>query len=121
MTFLDILKEMVDGLDGADAGTVMGMDGISVQDYVREGIDCDLETIGVEYGKLIDEIKKASEVLSLGDVEEVIISLKDKRILLRPATPEYFVALVIAGDSNVGKARYRLKRAVVKAREELLR
>ena len=51
MSFLDVLKELVDGVDGGVAATLMGMDGIAVEQYIKAG-GCDVETVGVEYGKV---------------------------------------------------------------------
>ena len=119
MAFLDILKELVDNVSGGFAGTIMGVDGISVQDYVKEGSSCDLETIGVEYGNIVGEIKKASEVLNLGEVEEVVISSHGVKVLLRLVNKEYFVAFVLTPEGNLGKARYLLKKAANTARREL--
>lgn len=120
MDFLKILKAMVDNINGGYAATIMAMDGIPLQDYVKEGETCDLETIGVEYGKIVLEIKKASEVLNLGDVDEVIISSNGMKVILRIATPEYFVALVLSPTGNSGKGRYLIKKAARDTAKELV-
>lgn len=118
MSFLEILKEMVDGVEGGVAATVMGMDGISVQQYAGAR-EYDVETVGVEYGKVIDEIKNASALLNLGEVEEVMVATAGKDVLLRMLTPEYYIAFVISHEANAGKARYLLRKAAVRARKEL--
>lgn len=118
MSFLEILKEMVDGVEGGVAATVMGMDGISVQQYTGAR-EYDVETVGVEYGKVIDEIKNASALLNLGEVEEVMVATAGKDVLLRMLTPEYYIAFVISHEANAGKARYLLRKAAVRARKEL--
>jgi hypothetical protein len=43
VAFHEILKEMVNGVEGGYAGTLVGMDGISVDHYVSEGATCDVE------------------------------------------------------------------------------
>lgn len=118
MSFLEILKEMVDGIDGGVAATVMGMDGLSVQQYISAG-EYDVETVGVEYGKVIDEIKNASTLLNLGEVEEIMVTTKGKDVLLRMLTPEYYIAFVVSHEANVGKARYFLRKAAARAKKEL--
>ena len=119
MSFQVILKNLIDSVKGGYAGTIMGLDGIPVQDYVSEGAGCDLESLGVEYGKIVGEIKKASAVLNLGDVEEVVISSHGMKVILRLATPEYFIALVLAPESNSGRARYLLKKTAKEVQKEL--
>src|SRR3972149_5050476 len=49
--FRKILKDMVEGVRGGYAGTIMEKDGITVEDYVKEGFAFDIETLGVECGK----------------------------------------------------------------------
>lgn len=118
MSFLEILKEMVDSVEGGVAATVMGMDGLAVQQYISVG-EYDVETVGVEYGKVIDEIKSASTLLNLGEIEEIMVTTKGKDVLLRMLAPEYYIAFVVNHDANLGKARYLLRRASIKARKEL--
>ncbi|MFQ5736627.1 MAG: roadblock/LC7 domain-containing protein [Thermodesulfobacteriota bacterium] len=118
MSFLELLKEMVDGVEGGVAATVMGMDGLSVQQYISAG-EYDVETVGVEYGKVIDEIKNASRLLNLGEVEEIMVATKGKDVLLRMLTPEYYIAFVIGHEANLGKARYLLRKTAVRTKKEL--
>ncbi len=118
MAFLEILKEMVDGVEGSIAATIMGMDGLSIQHYAASG-EYDVDAVGVEYGKVIDEIKHASTLLNLGEVEEVIVSTHGTDVLLRMITTEYYIAFVMGHNANAGRARYFLRKAAVKAKEEL--
>jgi predicted regulator of Ras-like GTPase activity (Roadblock/LC7/MglB family) len=119
MAFLELVKGLVDGVKGGYAATIMGTDGISLQDYIIEGSGCDIESVGVEYGKIISEINKASEVLDLGGVEEVVITSEGMKVLLRLVTPEYFMAIILSPTGNSGKARYLLKKASIAAKVEL--
>jgi predicted regulator of Ras-like GTPase activity (Roadblock/LC7/MglB family) len=121
VAFHEILKEMVNGVEGGYAGTLVGMDGISVDHYVSEGATCDVEAVGVEYGRIIDEIKKATEVLNLGEVEDIAIASHGTKILLQLVTREYFLALALSPGGNTGKARYFLKKAARKTGKELSR
>ncbi|MBI5586733.1 MAG: roadblock/LC7 domain-containing protein [Deltaproteobacteria bacterium] len=118
MSFLEILKELVDGVAGGAAATLMGMDGIAVNQYAGTQ-DYDVETVGVEYGKVIDEIKNASTLLNLGTVEEVMVTTAGMDLLLRMVSEEYYIAFVVKKDSNTGKARFLLRKAAAKAAKEL--
>ncbi len=119
MSFLEVLKELVEGVDGGVAATLMGMDGIAVEQYIKAG-GCDVETVGVEYGKVIEEIKNASTLLNLGTVEEVMVATAASDLLLRMSTPEYYIAFVLGHNSNIGKARYLARKAAEAAAAELL-
>jgi len=118
MSFQDMLKELVEGVSGGAAATLMGMDGIAVTQY-DAAQDCDVETVGIEYGKVIDEIKNASTLLNLGTVEEVIVTTAGMDVLLRMVGEEYYIALIIKKDSGTGKARFLLRKAAAKAAREL--
>lgn len=117
MSFLEITRKMVED-GGGIAGTIMGKDGIAIQNYIRGGDSYDVEGVVIEYIKVIDEIRKASSMLQLGEVEEISIKAIDMVILFRLINTDYFAALVVEPKVNVGKARYMLRRAVNLLREE---
>lgn len=120
MSFLTILKELVEGTDKGVACTLMGVDGLAIEKYVNTGMQYDVETVGIEYGKVLDEIKNASALLSLGSVEEVLVNTMGTDIIIRIVNPEYFIAFAVGPGGNVGKARFLLRKAVHRARKELL-
>ncbi len=129
MDFEDILKDLVSVAPGAVAATLMGMDGIPLACFPAngDGEDTggnDIEPIGVEYGKILGEIVKASEVLRLGKLRDVTLNLEDVNledvvVLMRLVTPEYFIALLLENAAMVGKARFVMKSSVMKARKQI--
>lgn len=118
MPFIDIVKSLVAGVQGGIAATIMGMDGLPIEQYIGAS-GYDVETVGVEYGKVIEEIKNASALLNLGNVEEVMVATAGSDVLLRMVSQDYYIAFVLQHDSNVGKARYLLKKAAEEAAVEL--
>ncbi|MDH4227433.1 MAG: roadblock/LC7 domain-containing protein [Deltaproteobacteria bacterium] len=119
MDFQAVLKEMVDRVNGGVAATIMANDGIPLQNYVKAGGTCDLESLGVEYGKVMVELKKAAEVLSLGGIEELVITSGGLKVVIRIVSPEYFAVFALTPEGNVGKAKYYLKRAAQNVAKEL--
>ena len=117
MTFLEIMQGLVEAVPGSLAATIMGMDGLTIQQYCLS--DYDVETVGVEYGKVIEEIKHASGVLNLGTVEEVCVATDEMTLVLKMVTQGYYIALVLSSGANTGKARFLLKGAALKAEKEL--
>lgn len=118
MGFLEILKEMVDGVKGGVAATIMAKDGIAIQNYVKEA-GCDMDSLGVEYARILEETKNASSALKLGEVEELSVSAPGSMIIMRLINSDYFIAIVLGSEANFGKARYYLKRAAARAKKEL--
>lgn len=118
MAFADILREMVEGVDGGLAAILMGMDGLPVQQHIAKS-GYDIETVGVEYGKVVDEIRNATTILNLGTLEDVFIRTAGSDVIIKMVSPEYYIAFVIRHGANMGKAGFLAERAVVKAKEEL--
>jgi len=125
MPFLEILKDLVEGVDGAVGAAIMGPDGLAVEKYLGGGGGVggggyDIEAAGVEYGKVVEEALKAAKVLNLGVLEEITVGAGDSTVILRMAAPQYgyYIAFAMKAGSNVGRARYLLRRAALKARKE---
>lgn len=119
MSFFEILKELVEEIGGGAAATIMGTDGISIQRYPVDDPPCDVERIGVEYGGAIEEIKKASQILNLGEIKDIVVAAHGADVILKMITQEYYMVLAVPRPSSVGKARYLAKKAANKASKEL--
>lgn len=111
---------MVDGSGCGIASAIMGTDGLAVAKYVKENAEYDVETVGVEYGKVLSEITNASEILCLGEVEEVVVTTLGTDVILRTVSADYFIAFAVARGANVGRARFLLRRAASQARKEIV-
>lgn len=118
--FSDILREIVDGTAGAVGAVLMGYDGIAVEEYFkpREGVD--LHLIAVEYANVLKEIKKTTEILHTGLMEEVSVKTERFQVVIRTITEEYFVAVTLQQGGNFGKARYLLLREAPRLKENLV-
>ncbi len=119
MAFREILEEVVVSVDGSIAATLMGADGIAVAQHVRDGQAFDVEGLGAEYSKVVDEVKRASAALNFGDVEEVVVGTPSMDVILRMLTPEYYIAFAVKSNANLGRARYLLRKTASKAIKEI--
>lgn len=119
MGFKEILKELVKRVDGGRAAILMGYDGISIDEYRSEGVDTDIQLIGVEYSGIIKEMKRASEVLDGGELTEVSVITGKGMVVVRGVADDYFLMVSLTLDGNLGKARYLMKMAVPKLKELL--
>lgn len=119
MGFRTILREIVEESGGGLGGVIMGYDGIAIEEYLREGVGVDVQTMTVEYASVLKEIKRTVGVLKTGDLEEVSIISEKCCVIVRGISDEFFVALVLPSDGNFGKARYLLKRSAPGLREAL--
>jgi predicted regulator of Ras-like GTPase activity (Roadblock/LC7/MglB family) len=117
--FKDLLQQVVENTNGAVAGLLMGFDGITVDSYVASDIGLNVETIGMEYSVVLNQIKQAAEMLDIGAAREVAVQAENMTTVIRLLNDEYFVALAMQPNGNVGKARYLLRTNAEKILETL--
>jgi len=115
------LQKLVDNVEGGVASLLMGFDGISVDEYTREGQEdpIDIKTIGMEFSFIMTQMKKAAEILEVGGMEEVTIKAERLTLVLRMLTQDYFVAVALTPKGNFGKCRFLLRVQVPKILEDL--
>jgi predicted regulator of Ras-like GTPase activity (Roadblock/LC7/MglB family) len=117
MSFSDILKEVVNGTDGALGALVVGLDGIPVDEYSVSN-EVDLQSMTVEYSTLLKEIEKGSQAAQMGSTKEVTVIADKAMIMLRRLNEEYFFVLIIKPEGNFGKGRFLLRMSVPKLLRE---
>jgi predicted regulator of Ras-like GTPase activity (Roadblock/LC7/MglB family) len=104
--FAETLKKVVDNVEGGIAAVIMGLDGISVDTYIKLADRVDVNTVAMEFSFILSQVRKAGDSLAVGNLEE--LSVKAQRLLLvcRMISPQYFIAIAMAPEGNFGKARY---------------
>ena len=117
MSFLEILKETVQQVDGAVSAIIMSSDGISVQEYSEEKL-VDLAGLSAESSAMIKDISLAADNLGLGEAKEFSIISDRCGIIMRKINAEYYLALIIRPDGNYGKGRFILRTAIPKLEGE---
>ncbi|MBN2528395.1 MAG: roadblock/LC7 domain-containing protein [Deltaproteobacteria bacterium] len=118
--FGSILKDTVNNVKGAHAAILMGFDGIPVDMYTGgEDSDSDIEAIGMEFSVLLKEIQSAAQQLEAGNANEITVRTEKLSTIMRVLNDEYFLAIAVDANGNLGKARYLLRMAVPKLLEAL--
>lgn len=122
MTFRETLENICNKAGGALAAGVMGFDGIAVElleQAQTEGAEVNLNSAMIEYSNIFAQLRTAAEHLQAGEASE--ITLRTERLVgvARIVSPDYFVALALDPNANVGKARYALRVSAGKLAEEL--
>jgi predicted regulator of Ras-like GTPase activity (Roadblock/LC7/MglB family) len=113
------LQEIVEKVGGGVGALIMGYDGIPIEEYILAS-DFDVQLMAVEYVNVMKEVKRSLDVLKTGELEEILISTEQSRIIIRSICEDYFIMLTLNGDGNYGKGRYLLKREIPRLREELM-
>lgn len=117
--FGEILQGIVEGTAGATGAVLMGYDGIAIDQHFRPSGGVDLSLIAVEYANVLKEIRKTAEILDTGLMEEVSVKTERLYVIIRTLSDDYFVALTLERDGNLGKGRYLLMREAPRLREAL--
>lgn len=117
MSFLEVLKESVERVDGAVSAMIIDAAGISVQEYSTEKL-VDLTGLSAEASAMIKDISLAAENLRLGEAKEFSIISDRCGILMRKINADYYLALVIKPEGNYGKGRFVLKTMIPKLEGE---
>ena len=109
MSLRDSLNTIVHSVDGALAAIIMAYDGISIDEVTVEQSEFDMQLLSVEYATVLKEIKRAVDIIKMGDLEEVSISTSRTCVVVRVLNDDLFTALIMTRDGNIGKGRYLLK------------
>ena len=104
--FAELLRKVVDNVDGGLAAVIMGLDGIPVETYVKQSDRVDVNTVAMEFSFILGQVRKAGDSLQVGSLEELSIRAQRLVLICRMVSPQYFVAVAVAPDGNLGKARY---------------
>jgi predicted regulator of Ras-like GTPase activity (Roadblock/LC7/MglB family) len=118
MDFKSVLRETVSNVDGAVGAGLVGLDGIVV-DQVSNRADFDMAVAGAEYATIVKSARKASEEFGIGTTNEIMISTEKTTMLMMTIGKQYFVALAMNLDGNLGRGRLELKKAISKVEKEL--
>lgn len=124
MSFGAILSAIVEQCGGGIGAVLMGSDGIPVEQCVSDRVPRgplaeDLATAGVEFNGALHEIRKAADALAGGAVIETVVVLSRFSIVFRSLDEDLYLAVVVAPDGNLGKARYLIRRQLLALRQEL--
>ena len=124
MSFEPTLQKMIDGCSGAIGVALMGTDGIAVAELQAQNpdlsvLDGEVGAAGIEFGRILDEVRKASDALNGGRLEEVVVGLARFTLLFRSVDDELFLVVALAEGGNLGKARFLMRRHLLELREQL--
>ena len=74
---------------------------------------------GVEFNRILDEIRKAADGLAGGAVVETVVVLTRFGLAFQPVDEDSYLVVVVAPDGNLAKARYLMRRSLSAIRDEL--
>jgi predicted regulator of Ras-like GTPase activity (Roadblock/LC7/MglB family) len=111
----------VDQCGGGIAIALMQSDGISIEEVTldAETLPDGIETAAAEFGRILDEIRKASDAIGGGASLETVVSLARMTLVFRTVDEDLFLVLAVRPDGNLGKARYLMRKQLLALRQLL--
>jgi len=109
MSLRELLNSIVQSVDGSLAAIIMAYDGIPIDEVTVEQSEFDMQLLSVEYATVLKEIKRAVDIIKMGNLEEVSITTTRTCVVVRVLNDDIFAALIMSRDGNIGKGRYMLK------------
>ena len=97
----------------------MGFDGIAVESFAKDQQKTDIQTVGMEFSYILTQLRKATETIDAGSIDEVSIRTDRMTLIIRDLSRDDFVALAVAPTGNSGKGRYLLRVTAPKIQAEL--
>jgi len=124
MSFSALLREIVDSCGGGIGAALMENDGIPIEQVTaskasESPLAGDVVTAGTEFSRILEEVRKASDAISGGAVQEATIVLSRVVLLFRAVDEDIFLAVALSPDGNLGKARYLIRRQLPALRQAL--
>ena len=90
-----------------------------VAEAAPETLAEDLATAGVEFGRILAEVRKASDALAGGSLLDLTVRLSRMSFVFCGVDDDTFLAVAVSPDGNTGQARYLIRRQMPALRAEL--
>lgn len=119
MSFREHMQNIVESTPGAVACSVMGLDGIPIDQFQMGGAELDVAALLTEFSTAAQHLKQTSEQPEVAELKEISVSTQNLVAILRMLSDEYFMAVLLRPDGLKGKASYLMRMAAPKVAEEL--
>lgn len=126
MSFEAILQSIVDECGGGWGAALMGLDGIAITQVSASVAPNAIDPLaggvthaGIEFGRILADMAKATDLLGTGNLREAVISLDRVNLVFHTVDDDLVLVLALTPDGNLGKARYLIRRNLMEIRAEL--
>jgi predicted regulator of Ras-like GTPase activity (Roadblock/LC7/MglB family) len=126
MSFETVLQKIVDECGGGWSAALMGLDGIAIEQVrnssgrdTGDPLNGDVTIAGIEFGRILGDMSKASDSLGTGAMRETFVSLDRVNLVFHTVEDDLVLVLALRPDGNLGKARYLIRRSLNEIRAEL--
>ncbi len=118
MTFGEVLEDTARSVEGLVAVGLVGLDGIGVEMLLADGVEgVDHEEVEVELAGMVSSLNRSLNAMSAGKTRELILEADNLCYLLSMVDPNYFLAFIMSAGTNLGRARFEMRRTAQRIRE----
>ena len=122
MSFESILGQVLNECPGAVGAALMGSDGVPIAEVAASAprdVGDEVSLLGIEFGRILDEARKAADAAGAGMVLELAVQTERFHVLIQAVDRDTYLVLALTPEGNVGKGRYLMRRHQLAIREEL--
>lgn len=117
--FVDRLNGIADRVEGTTALVLVGRDGIPVESVCRDQ-DLDLEMLAAELVAQAQALAQYQDEFATGLLHQLMVTTERSQYIVSRINDGYYLLLVAGQHSNLGRARYELRRASLLFEEDLI-
>jgi predicted regulator of Ras-like GTPase activity (Roadblock/LC7/MglB family) len=120
MMFGELLKQIINKVEGAIGVLIMGLDGIAIEQNIidPEQYDNRLLMIAAAYATLLRNSMRTSSDIGVGQLQEMSVISGNMILVIKLINPEYFLLVALDANGNIGRARFELRKAQLLLEEE---
>jgi predicted regulator of Ras-like GTPase activity (Roadblock/LC7/MglB family) len=118
--FQDTLRRIAQRVEGAQAVSLVGLDGIAIDSFAPASDGLSIESVAAELGAFVKAVEGPHASLEAKAVQQLTIVTDRATAILSRVTEEYYLLLLLSRDGNVGRARFELQKAAMALEKELL-
>ena len=112
------LETVLSFLDGAKSIVIMGFDGIALE-TAHKGNKQGFADVAIELGQIVKNIHEISRQSSMGGFQEMVLHFEQSKVVLRSINNEFFLALLLSKDENIGKSQFALQKILPNLQKNL--
>ena len=119
MTFRDIIEEIYKRDSAVTSGAVVGLDGLTVEEWHAPGDSQDMSALGAEAVQFFRESGRIASENGLGKGREAFFAGDQGCVFIHRVAEGYFMVVVASSGTIPGRCRFLLRQAVLCARNIL--
>ena len=117
--FQDTLRRIAERVEGTQAVSLIGVDGIAIDSYRAENVPS-LESVSAELGAFVKSSIRPKSDSEAGSVQQLAMVTERSIAILSRVTEEYYLLLLLSREGNMGRGRFELRKAGLTLEKELL-